>query len=266
MGPIKESALDLTVTDLLTSELKWNKARIEKLLPEFIDQIRCIQPSSLGAQDTVIWNRTKFGVYSTNSGYFIASLSPSDITQTRSNTYFHWIKEVWAGNFSPKMRTFLWAVLKDSLPLGANLHSRGGISASSCMRCQQTETSNHCFFRCPFAKKKVLEHIPLKQTVHIAENASIQEVLVSFQKAVCLLPSGISSNVLPWVLWAIRTSRNTRMFENRTITKEDTALKSLWLAKEWVQAQGKAKESTPYIHTPIDGHDKRRKANKTVNL
>lgn len=60
MGPIKESALDLTVTDLLTSELKWNKARIEKLLPEFIDQIRCIQPSSLGAQDTVIWNRTKF--------------------------------------------------------------------------------------------------------------------------------------------------------------------------------------------------------------
>lgn len=32
-GPIPEPALDLTVSDLLTSDMKWNKSRVEQLLP-----------------------------------------------------------------------------------------------------------------------------------------------------------------------------------------------------------------------------------------
>lgn len=35
MGPIHESALDLRVSDLLTDDLQWNKARIEQYLPDF---------------------------------------------------------------------------------------------------------------------------------------------------------------------------------------------------------------------------------------
>ncbi|CAG7875415.1 unnamed protein product [Brassica rapa] len=67
MGPIKESALDLTVADLLTSELKWNKQRIKELLPDLAVQIQCIKPSSTGAEDSFIWHQTTSGIYSTKS-------------------------------------------------------------------------------------------------------------------------------------------------------------------------------------------------------
>ncbi|CDY24019.1 BnaC03g16720D [Brassica napus] len=67
-GPIKEEHLDLRVSDLLTSELKWNRQRIEKLIPELASQIQCIQPSRSGAEDIFIWQPLPSGVYSTKSG------------------------------------------------------------------------------------------------------------------------------------------------------------------------------------------------------
>ena len=70
MGPIKESALDLTVADLPTFELKWNKQRIEELLPDLAEQIQCLKPSSTGAEDSFIWHQIASGIYSTKSGYF----------------------------------------------------------------------------------------------------------------------------------------------------------------------------------------------------
>ena len=48
--PIREAYLDLKVADLLTDDLKLNKSRIQEVLPEFIAQIQCLQPSSKGAE------------------------------------------------------------------------------------------------------------------------------------------------------------------------------------------------------------------------
>lgn len=49
IGPIREYDLDLTVSDLLTDDLKWNKSMIQKILPEYFSQILCLQPSLKGA-------------------------------------------------------------------------------------------------------------------------------------------------------------------------------------------------------------------------
>lgn len=73
MGLIREEALDLMVADLLTSNLEWNRVRVEEFLPAFAPQILCLQPSRHGAEDSFIWNASKSGEYSTKFGYFVAS-------------------------------------------------------------------------------------------------------------------------------------------------------------------------------------------------
>ncbi|KAF3517249.1 hypothetical protein DY000_02063627 [Brassica cretica] len=75
------------------------------------------------------------------------------------------------------------------------------------------------------------------------------EIAVKFRKVICLPPTGISLNILPWILWAIWTSRNTLLFEGRYLSPEETASKGLKLSQEWSQSQGK-------IPSPL-GHDSR---------
>lgn len=139
MGPIREEALDLTVADILTSDLKWNRERIEELLPAFVPQILSIQPSVKGAEDSFIWRTTKSGIHTAKSGYFAASV-PTQNSLSVPQDEFSWIKVVWSSKSSPKMKTFLWSILQNALPLGINLLSRGGISARDCIRCQERET------------------------------------------------------------------------------------------------------------------------------
>ena len=49
IGPCTESVLDLWVSDLLTSDLKWNKQMLEEMLPALAAQIQTIRPSTKGA-------------------------------------------------------------------------------------------------------------------------------------------------------------------------------------------------------------------------
>ncbi|CAN6816711.1 unnamed protein product, partial [Brassica oleracea] len=221
MGPIKESALDLTVADLLTSKLKWNKQRIEELLPDLAEQIQCLKPSSTGAEDSFIWHQTASGIYSTKSGYFAATSHNHHTQLTRAEGEFSWIRDIWAGKFSPKMKTFLWSIVHKAISLGSNLQRRGMTSATPCVRCQDTENEMHCFFNCQYAKN-VWDLIPLSKAVHLAAGMTFPEVVVKFRRVICLPPSGISLNILPWVLWAIWTARNTLIFEGRYQSREWT--------------------------------------------
>lgn len=49
IGPCTEEVLDLRVSDLLTSDLKWNRRRLEEILPLLASQIQTIRPSTKGA-------------------------------------------------------------------------------------------------------------------------------------------------------------------------------------------------------------------------
>lgn len=44
-GPIPETGLDLRVSNLLTSELKWNESRLKEFIPLLVDRVKCIRPS-----------------------------------------------------------------------------------------------------------------------------------------------------------------------------------------------------------------------------
>ena len=126
---------------------------------------------------------------------------------------FDWIKDIWRGNFSPKMRMFLWSIVQNALPLGVNLQHRGINSEAVCKRCKDVETAMHTFFFCPFAQR-VWELIPLHRGMSIATDRNFKDAIIKFRKDVCLPPSGVSGNILHWVCWALWIARNTLIFED----------------------------------------------------
>lgn len=63
--------------------------------------------------------------------------------------------------------------------------------------------------------------------------------ITKFRQAICLPPTGIRGSVLPWICWAIWTSRNALVFEKKSYTSEETATKGIASAQEWNLAQQK---------------------------
>ena len=89
---------------------------------------------------------------------FTASMGEANPGPADPNS-FDWIKDIWRGNFSPKMRMFLWSIVQNALPLGVNLQHRGINSEAVCKRCKDVVTAMHTFFFCPFVQR-VWELIP----------------------------------------------------------------------------------------------------------
>ncbi|XP_056852238.1 uncharacterized protein LOC130508709 [Raphanus sativus] len=235
-GPLQEEVIDLRVADLLTTDLQWNKTRVQEILPSVAPQILCLKPSQTGASDAFIWQKTSSGTYTTKSGYYSARMDHVQ-QEAMINSDFDWKKDVWKNTCSPKLKVFLWSILKGALPLGDNLQRRGINTEVKCPRCQGEETTIHTFFLCPFAVE-VWKLIPLRDVVHIATDEAIPEVLTKFRNSICLPPSGITNNILPWVVWSIWLSRNALIFEALTSPPEEIATRAIRLGREWTYAQG----------------------------
>ena len=69
---------------------------------------------------------------------------------------------------------------------------------------------------------------------------------------ICLPPTGISSNLSPWLLWGIWTNRNALLFDNRAVSAKSTMEKSVSSVREWIAAQATAPRPTksPAQHRP----------------
>lgn len=67
--------------------------------------------------------------------------------------------------------------------------------------------------------------------------SKLWEGIVRFRGSICLPPSGISTNILPWVYWQIWTSKSLIVFEDKTLFAEEIALRSITSAREWISAQ-----------------------------
>ena len=95
---------------------------------------------------------------------------------------------------------------------------------------------NRSHYSCDFARK-VWQQFDLSPTVDIASQTGLKTALVASRTTRCLPPLGVTTNILPWIFWAMWTARNTLIFEKKTFTVEDTAIKGIRLAREWIQAQ-----------------------------
>jgi hypothetical protein len=92
--------------------------------------------------DLVTWGLEASGEYSTNSIYHRMSLG-AVVTH---------LKDVWKVRVPPKIKIFLWQLLRGRLPSGDQLVKRHGPSDGNCALCGEREDCSHIFFGCALAK------------------------------------------------------------------------------------------------------------------
>ncbi|XP_018443423.2 uncharacterized protein LOC108815278 [Raphanus sativus] len=255
IGPPTESCRDLYVSDLLTRESRqWNQALVETVLPEFASQILLLRPSIQNAEDFYCWQRTKSSIYSVKSGYYALREDHRNTSlQAPQINPFDWQKHVWKKETSPKLKLFLWRLCRGALPLGANLQNRGIATPGSCPHCNAHETTMHLFMECPFAQQ-LWELAPFGQQLEFSNVTSAPELLMASSSWICLPPTGITSDLVSWLLWGIWNARNLLVFENRAIPAKRSMEIAIGAAREWLLAQNQAatlpKQAPPRFDQP----------------
>jgi hypothetical protein len=93
-------------------------------------------------EDTVSWSIDASGTFTAKSVYLA-------LTQGASVTCF---KEAWRTRVPPKIRVFLWQLIRGRLPSCDQVAKRHRPSDGRCALCQEVEDCNHIFFSCPIAR------------------------------------------------------------------------------------------------------------------
>jgi hypothetical protein len=91
--------------------------------------------------DRVSWALDNSGIFSTRSVYH-------GLMQGATVTHF---KEVWRTRVPPKIKIFLWQLIRGKLPSCEQVAKRMGPSDGHCALCGEIEDCNHIFFTCHMA-------------------------------------------------------------------------------------------------------------------
>lgn len=85
------------------------------MLHELSEQIQSLKPSTTGAEDVYIWQLLPSWINSTKSGYNLSENTPRQAPPNANLGGFNWIKEIWSAKCSPKLRVFLWSIIKGAI-------------------------------------------------------------------------------------------------------------------------------------------------------
>lgn len=115
------------------------------------------KPGGNGRQLCLAWYiirlGTSSGLYQAKSGYHGAKEITSTIMDPIEN--INWNVLVWNTSTSPKLKLFLWKILRGALPLGEQLASRGIRSQAQCIRSGE-----------PKSAAQVWNLAPLKESIN----------------------------------------------------------------------------------------------------
>jgi hypothetical protein len=92
--------------------------------------------------DVITWRLEPSGQFSTSSLYLLLS---------RGAIVSHF-KEVWHARVPPRVRVFLWQLIRGKLPCSEQVAKRLGPSNGECALCDALEDCNHIFFSCSLAR------------------------------------------------------------------------------------------------------------------
>ncbi|XP_010412434.1 PREDICTED: uncharacterized protein LOC104698724 [Camelina sativa] len=214
--------------------MNWNLEEVKHILLEAEKEILSIRPSKFGATDRYMWLLTKSGEYTAKSGYQAASMmSSKHLIHSDCLEGFNWEKEVWNLACLPKIKFFLWKLMKNALPTRANLCSRGINLSATCPLCGQDETQLHLFFHCNFAKH-ISSQAPVKYQLHTSSITHIRVGIEGSRKLIWLPPTGLTDGAFgAWLLWMIWTSRNKLQFENKSIKPIEAIPQAVDQTREW---------------------------------
>lgn len=238
MGPAPEDRSEAKVAELFRENSReWDVEKIEGLFPMLAGEIMTIKPSKWGGKDKRIWLNHKSGEYSTKTGYYAAleknkpgALEPLQPAQ-------EWIDDVWKVPISPKLKLLIWKIKHRAIPVGEILMARHILPTANCIHCKGSESILHLFFHCPFAQK-VWELLPVINGLAPLLINSFNEGWRLALKATTLPPTGLNDcPLIPWVISALWTTRNLKIFQQRHFTPQEVISKAIIDAKEWKLAQ-----------------------------
>ena len=234
--------IDLRVSDLIDYERRdWIKEKLDDLF--YPEDIKCILKSRpvISKDDFWVWGHNRSGDYSVKSGYWPQYQFTNSrlLVEASALPSVNELKiQVWSLNTSPKIKTFLWKVLSEAIPVADMIISRGMNVDSRCQVCGlEGESINHLLFSCTVARQVwALSLFPRPHSDFSSDSLySNFHHLLKVSKS-SLMPFEIT-RMFPWVLWHIWKSRNIFTFEGRGFCPLETLKKIRQEVDAWFLAQ-----------------------------
>ncbi|XP_042942596.1 uncharacterized protein LOC122276753 [Carya illinoinensis] len=118
------------------------------------ETIQKIPISSTGAEDRLIWQGTKDGVFTMKSAYYLQN--ELNALMFHQSCLIIKKKTIWTRCWSFKipnaLKTFMWRACLESLPTRLNLAKKRICESPKCLVClSEDETMIHILWNCPFA-------------------------------------------------------------------------------------------------------------------
>lgn len=140
-------------------------------------------------------------------------------------------KFLWKINVPPKIRVFVWLLVRNSVLTKDNLLKRGWVGDSKCVFCGKDEMVDHIFLQCPVAKFLWCE-------IQIPSNMNV--LLTSWLSSLGKIRKRKIYVGIFALMWSIWTCRNDMCFEcKRTIDPFVILYKSCRLIESWSIVQKK---------------------------
>ncbi|KAF3581630.1 hypothetical protein DY000_02030094 [Brassica cretica] len=95
---------------------------------------------------------------------------------------------------------------------------------------------DHLFLHCTFASE-VWSLVPLRSPFCSSACPSVINAIEDSGRWACLPPTGVSTNILFWIMWALWTTRNQLVFESRHQSPLAVVSRAMAGAQEWKLAQ-----------------------------
>ncbi|XP_004310201.1 PREDICTED: uncharacterized protein LOC101298860 [Fragaria vesca subsp. vesca] len=231
---VMEGLEDLKVADLIDPDTRvWMVDWLNELF--FEDEVEVISLSFRNPDDQLIWHYDKHGLYTVRRGYYTARCAlvsqQQASTSAPRNSCDKW-KAVWKVKVQPKIKCFIWRLLKDSSSTRSALAHRIALEDQSCLfcRCAQ-ETSMHVFKDCQvIACMWLCSPLGLRARNQEANSKSdwFEIMMETLQKS--------QLEVFVMLLWAIWTGRNNILWKEAQFDPAHTVRWSLKLLEEYHQA------------------------------
>ena len=135
----------------------WLEERVRKeLMPYEANAVLSIPLSNRQSEDTLIWQKSKKGVYTTKSAYCLLADNEALKQHRQSNPIANngrW-KKLWSLDIPNKVKHFLWCASWESLPTKKNLIKRKIAHNDMCEICDgEAEDTIHALWDCHVLKK-----------------------------------------------------------------------------------------------------------------
>eukprot|EP00253_Pinus_taeda_P014530 PITA_14530 len=154
-------------------------------------------------------------------------------------TWNHW-KIVWKAEAPPKVKFFIWLLLKGKTLTTENLRKRGIMGPSRCPNCcRSEETMEHLFIECPVAdecwkKMALIGESPWEPQNTIAETIYKWRKNFPWKEKRSKLVQRVWNTIPLTLLWRIWLARNGKVFQEKGFSIRKICHKAKMLALETI--------------------------------